>query len=431
MNSFPHHSLRPRLRPRGPVASALPREADASQTLRGRARLLRPAPGGKKRFPCPYADCNSLLTRKNNLTRHLRIHSGGKPYVCGYDGCTQRFSLQGAMSAHRRLHPGYQPYPCPWPDCTRHFAGASRLKTHIRFHTGERPFPCPREACQQRFRSRGSLANHLASHRETRPFHCPWEPCASSFKRKDNLKLHLRIHLGEKPFACRYPDCDKTFMQGAHLAAHEKAHNRSATRNRRYTSGDDSRSRRARPASLRPCHQDRPFVCQHPGCERAFVLACTLKRHQRSVHDNRRPYACPVEGCGKAFKRRDALAPHLWIHKAPEFADQPATASAKPRLVRHNRPAQSQGDNAVATAAGRQEGQMSAPLPGTDAPPDTGDTGDTGGVSWGTISPRLPSSPLSAECLQWLARQTPGAGDGLAPDLQPALGDNDSSSPWW
>ena len=400
MISFARHNNRFR----GPVVPGLSQEAGALQTL--------PGAGRDNRFPCPYADCSTLLTRKTNMSRHLRIHYDGKPYVCSHDGCTQRFSLLRAMTAHRRSHPGYQPYPCPWPDCTRYFAGSSRLKTHLRLHTGERPFPCPREACQQRFRSKDSLKHHLTSHREVRPFCCPCKPCGSSFKRKDNLKLHLRIHRGEKPFACPHPDCDKAFMQSAHLAAHELVHNRAANRRRPYKSGGDSHRRhRARPTSSRQHKPARPFVCTHPDCGRAFAQVSSRKRHQDSVHESRRPHTCPVEGCGKTFKRRDALAPHLWIHKEPEYADQPAQTPTKARRARRKKPAKSQDQSAIPTA-----GRMPAPSPRTGVPPATDDRES---VLWEAISPRLPSSPLSADCLQWLARQTrfPVAADHDRPAL--------------
>ncbi|KAK3316036.1 hypothetical protein B0H66DRAFT_560170, partial [Apodospora peruviana] len=79
----------------------------------------------------------------------------------------------------------------------------------------------------------------------------------------------------QKNFACQ--TCPKTF-----------------TRKYNYTS------------HLRTHSTDKPFVCQHSGCARAFARYSDFKRHEL-VHAGR-GFAC--WGCGKAFGRSDTLANH-------------------------------------------------------------------------------------------------------------------------
>ncbi|KAL1914408.1 uncharacterized protein VTP21DRAFT_8926 [Calcarisporiella thermophila] len=60
-----------------------------------------------------------------------------------------------------------------------------------------------------------------------------------------------------------------------------------------------------------PTH-DRPHVCPHEGCRKAFKRLQHYKRHQRT-HTNLRPFVC--ETCGRAFARSDSLTVHQRTHQ--------------------------------------------------------------------------------------------------------------------
>lgn len=52
----------------------------------------------QKNFTC--AECQMYFSRKHDLKRHLKTHSGVKPYICPL--CTRSFSRNDALSRHQR-----------------------------------------------------------------------------------------------------------------------------------------------------------------------------------------------------------------------------------------------------------------------------------------------------------------------------------------
>ncbi|XP_077469692.1 early growth response protein 2b-like [Stigmatopora argus] len=119
----------------GPLVAAFPGQQDLP--LRP---ILRP-----RKYPC----------RPSKTPVHQR------PYACPAQSCERRFSRSDELSRHLRIHTGHKPFQCRI--CARAFGRSDHLATHVRTHTGEKPFSC--------------------------------DTCGRSFARSDERRRHLKIHL--------------------------------------------------------------------------------------------------------------------------------------------------------------------------------------------------------------------------------------------
>uniref|UniRef100_A0A667ZKK6 C2H2-type domain-containing protein n=1 Tax=Myripristis murdjan TaxID=586833 RepID=A0A667ZKK6_9TELE len=102
--------------------------------------------------------------RKYPVGRQCKTPPHERPYACPAEGCDRRFSRSDELTRHVRVHTGQKPFQCRI--CMRSFSRSDHLTTHIRTHTGEKPFACTE--------------------------------CGRKFARSDERKRHAKIHLRQR-----------------------------------------------------------------------------------------------------------------------------------------------------------------------------------------------------------------------------------------
>lgn len=176
----------------------------------------------KKRYECPFSDCEKSFSTSYYLNVHVKSHLNLKPYKCPSAGCDKKFAVNYNLQVHIRVHTGEKPFCCNY--CQKRFNTSGDLLKHTRIHTGHKPFSCPFEGCGKSFTTSNIRKVHMRAHTGERPYKCTNEHCGKAFSSMTNFKNHLRIHSGEKPFICPIQSCGKQFTEYSSLHKHKSVH---------------------------------------------------------------------------------------------------------------------------------------------------------------------------------------------------------------
>lgn len=160
------------------------------------------------RVQCPV--CYGLFTA-HLYERHLARHQSASHLICEVCGKMYR---KDNLIRHLKLHTFELPYHCKM--CPYRGRSTESLKIHMRTHTGDKPYSC--DKCQLRFLTRCNLSRHLLTHQKERPYKC--YECGRGFYIKRDMEVHVRSdHAGIKEFGCML--CGNKYGTKKALMRHE------------------------------------------------------------------------------------------------------------------------------------------------------------------------------------------------------------------
>ncbi|XP_042355887.1 early growth response protein 1-like [Plectropomus leopardus] len=144
-------------------------------TIKSFSSQIQTQPQGPASSPAHQAQLTKLgRIRKSPAGRQCKTPHE-RPYACPADGCERRFSRSDELTRHVRVHTGQKPFQCRI--CMRSFSRSDHLTTHIRTHTGEKPFACAE--CGRKFARSDERKRHAKIHQRQRERRAD-RSCASS-----------------------------------------------------------------------------------------------------------------------------------------------------------------------------------------------------------------------------------------------------------
>lgn len=227
--------------------------------------------------------CLATFTSRNNMKRHIRLHTGIKPYSC--HKCSESFSRNDDFKRHLLKHTFQKPFRCAI--CNAGYSDRSFVKSHmINEHNSKVFHICPQ--CGESHTDSQKFQQHKKSHPEFQDYRCSL--CSFTGSNALMYNKHMLTHGPQKEYNCTH--CNLSYSDPFMYTGHLKKHK-----------GDDLVN---------------SFTCCF--CDLALPSFEQFQRHEHT-HVQSKQHTC--KQCNKVFRYPSNLREHMLTHlNKPSFSSR-------------------------------------------------------------------------------------------------------------